>query len=101
MRIRWTASALADLVRLHEYLNPKAPEAAHRVIEQLQHAVMTLRGHPLMGERLDAYAPRAVRKIVVGSYELRYEVTSDYLTVLRIWHGRENRRPGPPDDLID
>lgn len=46
-----------------------------------------------MGEKLEAYAPRDVRRIIVGDYELRYEVTPEAIIVLRLWHGRENRSP--------
>lgn len=101
MKVRWASSGLADLVRLHDHLGPKSPEAADAAIKRLVDAVTTMRDHPLLGEKLDAYAPRAVRKIVVGNYELRYEVTTEYIYVLRIWHGRESRGPGSPDDVLD
>lgn len=41
--------------------------------------------------RLHAYEPRDVRRIVVGHYELRYEIARDTIFVLRIWHTREQR----------
>lgn len=47
---------------------------------------------PRLGERLDAYHPREVRRIIVGNYEMRYELARETISILRIWHSRENRR---------
>lgn len=97
MKISWTASAAADLVRLHDFLAPVAPEAAARVVQQLAHAPDRLRDFPRLGERLDAYLPREVRRITVGHYELRYEIAGAEIFILRLWHSRENRASGPQD----
>lgn len=91
MRIRWTGKASSDLVRLHEHLHPVAPEAAARVVQQLARVPDRLLDHPRIGEKLDAYAPREVRRIIVGSYELRYEIADATVFILRLWHCRENR----------
>ena len=50
-----------------------------------------LRSHPSLGGELEAYAPRDVRRLIIGDYELRYEVTEATLYVLRLWHTREDR----------
>ena len=91
MKINWTAAATQDLVRLHDFLRPVAPEAAARVIQQLANAPDRLHDFPRIGERLDAYAPREVRRIIVGNYELRYEIADAGIFILRLWHSRENR----------
>ena len=94
MRIRWTRKASADLVRLHEHLSPVAPAAAARVVQQLAHAPDRLIDYPRIGEKLDAYAPREVRRIIVGDYEIRYEIAAATIFILRLWHCRENRSFG-------
>jgi len=91
MKIKWTGKASADLVRLHAHLHAVAPDAAARVARQLAHAPDRLLDHPRIGGKLDAYAPREVRRIVVGNYELRYEIADATIFVLRLWHSRENR----------
>lgn len=91
MKIRWTGAASSDLVRLHQHLAPVAPEAAARVVQQLARAPDRLLDYPRIGEKLDAYAPREVRRIIVGDYELRYEIVDGAIFVLRLWHYRENR----------
>lgn len=90
MRIKWTGKASSDLVRLHEHLRPVAPEAA-RVVQQLAHAPDRLLGYPRIGEKLDAYEPREVRRIIVGHYEMRYEIADATIFILRPWHSREER----------
>jgi plasmid stabilization system protein ParE len=91
MKVRWTSKASQDLVRLHEHLSPVAPAAAARVVQQLAHAPDRLVVLPRIGEKLDAYQPREVRRIIVGDYELRYELQAGTIFILRLWHCRENR----------
>jgi hypothetical protein len=44
-----------------------------------------------MGEQLFQFEPREVRRILVGQYELRYEIVDETLHVLRLWHTHEDR----------
>jgi hypothetical protein len=46
---------------------------------------------PRLGEKLEAYEPREVRRIIVGHYEMRYEIAAGTIIILRLWHCRENR----------
>jgi hypothetical protein len=41
--------------------------------------------------KLFEFEPREVRRILVGRYEMRYEIESDSIFVLRLWHTREQR----------
>lgn len=91
MKIQWTGSASSDLARLHAHLNPVAPQAAARVVQQLAHAPDRLLGYPRIGEKLQAYEPREVRRIIVGDYEMRYEIAAGTIFILRLWHCREAR----------
>lgn len=61
------------------------------MVQQLARAPDRLRTFPRPGERLDAYAPRAVRRIIVGNYEVRYEIANADIFILRLWHSRESR----------
>lgn len=91
MKIQWTTKASSDLVRLYEHLNPVAPDVAKRLIQQLARAPDKLLDFPRIGEKLEAYEPREVRRILVGNYELRYEIANATIFILRLWHCRENR----------
>jgi plasmid stabilization system protein ParE len=97
LKIQSTTKASSDLVRLYEHLRPVAPDAAARVVQQLAHAPDRLLEFPRIGEKLEAYEPREVRRIIVGDYELRYEIAGATIFVLRLWHSREHRSFDPPD----
>jgi hypothetical protein len=47
--------------------------------------------YPRIGEKLEVYEPREVRRITVGDYEMRYEINSGTIFILRLWHSREDR----------
>jgi plasmid stabilization system protein ParE len=91
MELRWTSKALSDLTRLHEFLATVSKPAAARAVQALTAAAGTLVANPRIGERLDEFQPGEVRRILVGSYELRYQITGATIYVLRLWHTREER----------
>jgi len=91
MKIEWSTKALSDLVRLYEILAPINQPAAARVVQSLAVAPSRLLEQPRTGERLEEFKPREVRQILVGFYEMRYEIQEDNIFVLRLWHTREDR----------
>lgn len=91
MALRWTSKAHSDLVRLHEFLQPVNPVAAARVVRQLVAGVKRIPAHPRLGLRLPEFAPREVRRVLIGDYEIRYEIAGSDVVVLRIFDTREDR----------
>ena len=91
MALRWTTKAHSDIVRLYEFLQPIDPTAAARVVRQLVAGAKRIPTHPRLGVRLSEFAPREVRRVLVGDYEIRYELTETDVFVLRIFHTREDR----------
>jgi len=91
IEILWTSKALSDLVRLHDFLSTVNKQAAARVVQSLTAAPVRLKEHPRLGEKVEGFDPREVRRILVGHYEMRYEIQKSKIYVLRIWHTRENR----------
>jgi plasmid stabilization system protein ParE len=89
--LRWTGSARADLVRLYEFLHPVNVAAAVRVVRQIVSGVRRIPTHPRLGSRLPEFEPREVRRVVVGDYEIRYEIADTDIFILRIFHVREDR----------
>lgn len=81
MPLQWTTSAERDLVRLHAFLATINPYAG---AEQLLN-------YPQLGLRLEEFSPRDVRRVIIGDYELRYELSDKMIYILRLWHGREDR----------
>jgi plasmid stabilization system protein ParE len=91
MELRWAPAARSDLERLHQFLEPFDAKAAAQVIRRIVAMGDNLVEQPRLGERLEEFDPREVRRIIVGRYELRYELTPEALFILRIWHTREER----------
>ena len=91
MQLHWTAQALSDLARLYDFLAPVNRQAAARTVQSLTRAPERLAMHPRLGEMLEEFAPREVRRLIVGHYELRYAIKDGAIYVLRLWHTREAR----------
>ncbi|WP_291991603.1 type II toxin-antitoxin system RelE/ParE family toxin [Candidatus Accumulibacter sp. ACC003] len=91
MDLKWTSKALSDLARLYEFLAPVNKPAAARTVQALAAAPSALLANPRIGERIDEFEPREVRRIRVGHYEMRYEIKKTAIYVLRLWHTREDR----------
>lgn len=91
MQVQWTSKAYGDLTRLHDFLAPVNRRAAARVVQSLTTTARRLVEHPRIGERLEEFEPLEVRRIVVGRYEMRYEIRQLNIYILRIWHTREDR----------
>lgn len=91
MELKWTGKALSDLARLYEFLAPVNRQAAARTVQSLTAAPARLLEHPRIGEKLEEFDVREVRRILVGHYEMRYEIQESTLYVLRLWHTREDR----------
>jgi plasmid stabilization system protein ParE len=89
--LRWTTKAHSDLVRLHEFLQPVNPAAAERAVRHLVAGAKRIPAHPRLGMRLPEFAPREVRRILIGDYEIRYEIAERDVIVVRIFHTREDR----------
>jgi len=89
--LHWTSKAHSDLVRLYEFLRPDNPTAAAKVMRQLVAGAKRIPTHPRLGARLPEFDPREVRRVLVGDYELRYELTESDVFILRIFHTREDR----------
>ena len=91
MELKWTSKALSDLSRLHDFLALVNRPAAVRIVRSLTAAPARLLEHPRIGEKLEEFEPREVRRILVGQYEMRYEIRESIIYVLRLWHTREDR----------
>jgi len=91
MELKWTSKALSDLVRLYEFLSPLNKPAAASIVQSLAAAPAKLLAQPRIGEKLEEFDPREVRRILVGRYEIRYEIQQSTIYILRLWHMREER----------
>lgn len=91
MELKWTGKAQSDLQRLHDFLSTVNRPAAAEAIRDLVSAPKRLLHQPRIGEQLLEFSPREVRRIIIGPYEIRYELAGSTIIILRLWHGREDR----------
>jgi plasmid stabilization system protein ParE len=91
MQVKWASKGLSDLARLYEFLAPVNKPTAVRAVQALTEAPRILQTNPHTCEQLFQFEPRAVRRILVSQYEMRYEVADGIVYVLRLWRTREDR----------
>lgn len=91
MELKWTSKALSDLARLYEFMVQVNQPAAARAVQALTKAPTILLANPRIGEQLFEFEPREVRRLLVGHYEMRYEIQDSIIYMLRLWHTREDR----------
>jgi plasmid stabilization system protein ParE len=91
LALRWTSSARADLLRPYEFVEPVNPAAAARIVQRLVAGVKRIPERPRLGARLREFGEREVRRILIGDYEIRYELAARDVFVLRLFHTREDR----------
>jgi plasmid stabilization system protein ParE len=89
--LRWTRAAYADVRRIHDFLASVDPAAAVRAARAVVTRVRRIPAQPRLGERLRGFGDWEVRRVLVGGYEVRYEIRAPDIYVLRIFHSREDR----------
>jgi len=89
--LRWTSSARSDLVRLHEFLASVNPRAAALAVRHIVAGARRIPARPRLGQRLRQFAGRELRRVLIGDYEIRYELAGKDVFLLRIFHTREDR----------
>ena len=92
MRLVYSENAVADLVRLREFIAEKDPLAAARVAAELLSRIENLCLFPEMGRAVElAPNPKAIRDAIFGKYIIRYSAHTETVVILRIWHHNEDR----------
>lgn len=91
MGLKWTQAAFADLRRVYEFLEPVNAAAAVRSVRTIVARVQRIPMQPHLGESLSGFGRRDVRRVLIEKYEIRYELAEAEISVLRIFHTREDR----------
>ena len=90
MRLIFSRASVHDLVRLREFIAKHNPGTAKRVSQRLRGAIKGLVNNPQIGRPVPDL-PGEIRELIFGKYVVRYEVRTNSLYVLRLWHGKEDR----------
>jgi plasmid stabilization system protein ParE len=93
VKLVYSQEAVADLVRLRDFIANNDPTAAARVAADLVARIDGLCGFPEMGRSVSqAPEPDSIRDFIFGKYVVRYTVHGTALVILRIWHHYESSR---------
>ena len=90
MRVEWSDEALTDRAAIIDYLLPRNPHAAKRILLRLIDATTDLAMFPNIGRE----GTDGTREwVIVNPYVLLYEVNevTKIARVLRIWHMSQDR----------
>jgi len=91
-RLRWSQAARLDVIRLHEFLVSKNPDAAARAVEAIQQGVRDSSKHPAIGRPVDEMPPEFREWIVEfghGGYVILFHFDGKESVILAVRHGRE------------
>jgi plasmid stabilization system protein ParE len=84
--------ALTDLTEVWEYIAADSPNAADRVIGEVQEAIRALVPLPQMGHTRPDLTSRPLRFHLVRDFLIAYAPDEKPLLVMAILHGRRNPR---------
>lgn len=91
MKLTYSPESINDLIRLREFIEIKNPQVAKRVAQSIKKNINQLKSFPYLGVKVEkAPDPKLIRDLITGNYTARYLIRSEEITVLRIWHHKEN-----------
>ncbi len=94
-RLKILPEAVADLIRLREFIQTHNPVAASRAAKCLREAIHKIPDQPFLGRQIPEIDNPALRERFIpfgkAGYWIEYLVTEEDIHIVKIWHGRENR----------
>ena len=89
IRVLWAEEALADVYRHASYIAQFNPRAVAAMTRQVFEAGRTLASFPHRGRQGRVSGTREM--VAVHPYAVVYTIERDLVTILRVWHGAQNR----------
>jgi plasmid stabilization system protein ParE len=91
--IAYSSEGLADIDRLFTWLEARNPDAAARFLAALRQTAQRITERPLLHPVVDDGALRKCLMRFGGSaYVIYYAIEGENQIIVRVWHGREERR---------
>jgi len=90
MKLSYSPEAISDLIRLREFIEEKNPQATQRIASSIKKGINQLKSFPHLGVKVGrAPTPEFIRDLIIGNYTARYLIRPKEITILRIWHHKE------------
>jgi plasmid stabilization system protein ParE len=92
-QVTWTPTALTDVRRHYQRLEPLDLDAALRARDAIRRAGDSLKLHPRRGTIVQKVEGLRKLRVKFGKYGfvLHYAVVADEVVILKVYDGRENR----------
>jgi plasmid stabilization system protein ParE len=90
VRIRYTSTALSELVEILAYLSDRSPAAADAVARRIDKVISTVSSFPHIGQEIDQADVRML-SLVRYPYLIFYRARRDEIEILHIRHGARQR----------
>ncbi len=87
MKVVWTATAVARLEAIEDFIAQDDPAAAERFIDELLDAGEGLGDTPQRGRVVPELPGSALREVVHRGYRLVYRVTAKRVEILTVFEG--------------
>ena len=90
MKLSYSPESINDLIRLRKFIEEKNPQAAQYIASSIKKAINQLKSFPYLGVKVEqAVNPEIIRDLITGNYTVRYLIHPEKITILRIWHHKE------------
>lgn len=97
IRIRFAASALADLEEVRDwFVAHGVPEVGERLLRQIIESIEALAAHPDMGRMVPEFEQPFLRELIRPPFRIVYRRDPDLVRIIRVWRGE--RQLELPDD---
>lgn len=85
MKVRWLKAAIAAVHAIHSRISIDNPQAAKRVVQEIESATARLKEFPLSGRQGEV---NGTREVVVRNlpYVIVYRIRGDVVEILRVFH---------------
>jgi toxin ParE1/3/4 len=88
--VKWSSVARADLKDIHAFISRDSKYYANQVANEIIDKSEQLELFPNMGRMVEEFNDPNLREIIIYSYRLIYQITSEGLEVVTIVHCRRN-----------
>lgn len=91
MIVRWTPRAEAALLRIVRYIGDVNPKAAAALMREMIDKTSMLADFPYIGRA--GFHPDTRELVVHRNYLIVYQVWSDRVEIVQVWHAAQQREP--------
>ena len=86
VQIEWSKTSNYDILQIYSYIYQDSIYYAVKTINEIAKSTDNLEIFPYMGRKVIEYDLTQLRELIYKSYRIIYEVQSNKIVILRIWH---------------